>query len=155
MINLQVQWDLLSGVTLVYNYWESCWRAFREHVKTASERLHKDLNLWPFHFRAVYLIIKPSNCTNPSGVGHCIGLLSLPKLAAADCSHGLTISSGSEHTLGATHTSIFLFFFFTGAGQTVLAWLCCCCSCQNRWNVEYIYNCWPLCQLSCYIYSSK
>lgn len=53
----------------VDNNSEFSWNTFESIWK---RHLHGDLNPWPFHFATVFLIIKPSSCTNPSVMGDSI-----------------------------------------------------------------------------------
>lgn len=130
--------DITTDIQCNYNY-------------IHSEHMLKE----PFDLSIVSLIIKPSNCTNPSGMGHCSWLFSWPKLLHRQTAHVVShYLLGLNISLGGTY-KYFFFFFFTGAGQLVLVRLRYCCSCQKQWNVECIYNAWPLCQFSCYIYSTK
>lgn len=74
------------------------------HMKTASFK-----SLWPFHFRTVSLITEPSSSTTPSATGPSNRLVSCPKLfAAADSSHGFTLSSGYEYIRGAAYQCFLL-----------------------------------------------
>lgn len=63
-----------------------------------KRHLHGDLNPWPFHFTTVFLIIKPSSCTNPSVMGGSITVPG-PQISACMVSQyllGLNIPPGSK-----------------------------------------------------------
>lgn len=63
-----------------------------------KRHLHGDLNPWPFHFARVFLIIKPSSCTNPSVMGGSITVPG-PQISACMVSQyllGLNIPPGSK-----------------------------------------------------------
>lgn len=111
--NMQTDWKLLSEVPLVYVCRGCCWRALGELVKTVSECLYKDLNLWPFHFGTVDLIIQ----ILPSGMGHCNWIFSRPKRYFVLFLQLQTAHMVSHHLLGLNsslgqHTSICFFYIY-------------------------------------------